>query len=74
MNKFIDDVRVVFEADLGPPRTPSQLLSRLNLHGEPKAIQRVAVAEWLKTNEPNRVMRIGLEVYELVEAPFPWDG
>lgn len=73
MNKFIDDVRVVFTDELGPPRTPGQLLSRLHLHGQPREVQRAAVAKWLESNEPADVMSMGLEIYGLVDSSSP-DG
>lgn len=69
MRKFVDDVRFVPADEIGPPRTPAQLLSDLGVRGKSKQAQRAAVAEWLEGHEPGRGMQFGLELYGLIDSP-----
>lgn len=49
----------------GPPTNLPMLLSRLGVKGKPQAMQRVAVAEWLKNNTP-----VGLLPFELEDEGY----
>lgn len=46
MSRFDDDL--VFADDQEPPRSAGSLLSMLGVLGEPRDVQRAAVATWLR--------------------------
>lgn len=49
----------------GPPPNLPMLLSRLEVQGKPHAVQRAAVAKWLKSNTP-----VGLLPFELKDKGY----
>lgn len=49
----------------GPPTNLPMLLSRLGVRGKPHAVQRAAVAKWLKSNTP-----VGLLPFELKDKGY----
>ena len=49
----------------GPPTNLPMLLSRLWVRGKPHAVQRAAVAKWLKSNTP-----VGLLPFELKDKGY----
>lgn len=64
MSKFTDDLKFVPVGT--PPKSTSQLLGQLGMHGKPKAAQRDAVAAWLEHHEPVPVLLLSLEYRELL--------
>jgi hypothetical protein len=69
MSKFITEPgELVPVSEIGPPRTPDQLFYRLGVYCESEAVQREALAEWLRDNEPIPIMRVVLEYDGYVDA------
>lgn len=64
MSKFTDDLKFVPVG--APPKSTSQLLGQLGMHGKPRAAQRDAVAAWLEHHEPVPVLLLSLEYCELL--------
>lgn len=59
MSKFTHDLKLV---EVGaPPKSTSQLLGQLDMHGKPATVQRAAVAAWLEDHEPVPILRLSLE-------------
>lgn len=75
MSKFITEPgEFVLDSEIGPPCTPGQLFADLGVYCESDAVQRAALAEWLRENEPIPLLRIGLEYAGLIDAegrPIP---
>lgn len=58
MSKFTDDLKFVPVG--APPKSASQLLGQLGMHGKPRAAQRDAVAAWLEHHEPVPILLLSL--------------
>ncbi len=69
MSKFVTEPGELVPVDeLGPPRSPGQLFMDLGVYCEADAVQRKALAEWLRENEPIPIMRMALEVEGYTDA------
>lgn len=69
MSKFVTEPgELLPERELGPPRTPCQLFTRLGVFGESDDVWRSALAEWLTENEPVPWLRMALEFRGFIDA------
>lgn len=50
-----------------PPRTPESVLRKLGVLGEPADVERAALREWLKSNEPNDILRANFAYSEFAD-------
>lgn len=68
MSRFIDDYPFFGEPKHGAPATANILLSWLGVSFSPIDVQRAAVADWLRANEPLPRLAEELQARQLVEA------
>lgn len=68
MSRFVDDYPFFGEPKRGAPATANILLSWLGVSFAPIDVQRAAVADWLRGNEPARRLTEELQARQLMEA------
>ncbi len=70
MSRFCDDLVILGPGEKPPLATTRALLEELGVAAKPRETQQRAVADWLRENEPNQVLRIVLRL----EGFLPEDG